>query len=493
VGRFARVLPSIQGRSAYSPRRAGDLKARTKIVATLGPATESPEVIQELIQAGVNVFRLNMSHAPHDWVRRVVAQVRGAARASKAHVGILMDTQGPSIRTGDLPVPLDLQPGQKFTLTVRGEHSEEEQSVNVNYENFVNDISVDDIVLLDNGAIQMKVLAKMGHRVECEVLTEGKLGSRRHINLPGVKVSLPALTAKDIKDVELGLELEVDYIALSFVREARDLLQLKELFEGHEHRPIVIAKIEDHQAVKNLDEIVREADGVMAARGDLGIEIPYEELPIVQRRIVKTCLHYGKPVIVATHMLESMIHSPMPTRAEVTDVANAVFEQADAIMLSGETTVGKYPVKCVQVFDRIARRIERSGGAGYAREAELTSPRQKLAKSAVVMADELRAQAIIVVTRKGHLARYAAWMRPQFSPIIGVCESDVVARSLTLRWGVTPVVSRFSESSPEETIRGAFERLVEQGRLHSGNTVVVIGSISAGDEIVDAVQMRIVE
>ncbi|MCU0787625.1 MAG: pyruvate kinase [Verrucomicrobia bacterium] len=468
-------------------------RRKTKIVATLGPASESPDNLEKLIRAGANVFRLNMSHAPHDWVRRVVADIRGTARACNAHVGIMMDTQGPAIRTGDLPVPLDLQPGQKFTLTVRGERSEEERSVDVNYENFVNDISVGDIVQIDNGAIQMKVLGKAGHRVECEVMTEGKLGSRRHINLPGVKVSLPALTAKDIKDVVLGLELGVDYIALSFVREARDLLQLKELFQESEYRPVVIAKIEDHQAVKNLDEIVREADGIMAARGDLGIEIPYEELPIVQRRIVKTCLHYGKPVIVATHMLESMIHSPMPTRAEVTDVANAVFEQADAIMLSGETTVGKYPVKCVEVFDRIATRIERSGGAGYFQEAVLSSPRQKLAKSAVVMANELRAEAIVVVTRRGHLARYTSWMRPKYSPIIGVCESDEVARSLTLRWGVTPVVSRFSDSSPEETIRGAFEMLVKEGQLHTGNTVVVIGSISAGDEIVDAIQMRIVE
>ncbi len=468
-------------------------RRKTKIVATLGPASESPANLEKLIRAGANVFRLNMSHAPHDWVRRVVADIRGTARACNVHVGIMMDTQGPAIRTGDLPVPLDLQPGQRFTLTVRGERSEEERSVDVNYENFVNDISVGDIVQIDNGAIQMKVLAKAGHRVECEVMTEGKLGSRRHINLPGVKVSLPALTAKDIKDVVLGLELGVDYIALSFVREARDLLQLKELFQESEYRPVVIAKIEDHQAVKNLDEIVREADGIMAARGDLGIEIPYEELPIVQRRIVKTCLHYGKPVIVATHMLESMIHSPMPTRAEVTDVANAVFEQADAIMLSGETTVGKYPVKCVEVFDRIATRIERSGGAGYFQEAVLSSPRQKLAKSAVVMANELRAEAIVVVTRRGHLARYTSWMRPKYSPIIGVCESDEVARSLTLRWGVTPVVSRFSDSSPEETIRGAFEMLVKEGQLHTGNTVVVIGSISAGDEIVDAIQMRIVE
>ena len=196
---------------------------KTKIVATLGPATSSPEMIGDLIDAGVNVFRLNMSHAPHDWVRKVVAIIRAASETRVSHTGILMDTQGPAIRTGDLPVPLDLKPGQKFTLTVRGERSEEEHSVDVNYENFINDISVGDVVLIDNGTIQMKVLTKNGNKVECEVLTAGTLGSRRHINLPGVKVSLPALTAKDIKDVKLGLELNVDFIALSFVREARDL------------------------------------------------------------------------------------------------------------------------------------------------------------------------------------------------------------------------------------------------------------------------------
>src|SRR5579885_678273 len=296
---------------------------KTKIIATLGPATDSEEMIGKLIDGGVNIFRLNMSHAPHDWVRRVVADIRAASAARQRFTGIMMDTQGPAIRTGDLRVPLDLQPGQKFILTVRGERDLEEHSVDVNYENFVNDISVGDVVLIDNGAIEMKVLAKTGNKVECEVLTEGTLGSRRHINLPGVKVSLPALTAKDLKDVRLGLELGVDFIALSFVREARDLMQLRELFDGAPSPPLVVAKIEDPEAV-------------MVARGDLGIEIPYEELPIVQRRIVKTCLRLGKPVIVATHMLESMIESPMPTRAEVTDVANAVYEEADAIMLSGE-------------------------------------------------------------------------------------------------------------------------------------------------------------
>ncbi len=465
---------------------------KTKIIATLGPATDSAEMIAKLLKAGVNVFRLNMSHAPHDWVRRVVKDIRAACASADNFAAIMMDTQGPAIRTGELGVPLDLQPGQKFTLTVRGEKSEEERSVDVNYAEFVNDINVGDVVLIDNGAIEMKVLAKSGNKVECEVLTEGKLGSRRHINLPGVKVSLPALTAKDIADTKLGLELGVDFIALSFVREARDLLQLKELFGDKKPRPQVIAKIEDQQAVANLEQIVREADGVMVARGDLGIEIPYEELPIVQRRIVKTCLRVGKPVIVATHMLESMIESPMPTRAEVTDVANAIYEQADAIMLSGETTVGKHPLRCIEVFDRIAVRIERSGGANFFEDAVMTAPRQKLVKSAVVMANELKADAILVFTRHGHVARYTGWLRPRYSPVYALCAMDEVARGLALTWGVTPFVVPFDMINPENTIEVAIKTLLERGRLHKGATIVVIGSILVGDQIVDAVQMRVV-
>jgi len=465
---------------------------KTKIIATLGPATESAEMIGRLIDAGVDLFRLNMSHAPHDWVRRVLGDIRAAAGARRRFIGIMMDTQGPAIRTGELKVPLDLQPGQKFTLTVRGEQSEEERSVDVNYENFVNDINAGDVVLIDNGAIQMKVLAKDGKKVHCEVLTEGKLGSRRHINLPGVKVSLPALTAKDIADVKLGLKLGVDFIALSFVREARDVMQLRELFGETGHQPLVIAKIEDQEALEHLEAIVREADAVMVARGDLGIEMPYEELPIIQRRIVKTCLHLGRPVIVATHMLESMIGSPMPTRAEVTDVANAVFEQADAIMLSGETTVGKYPVHCVEVFDRIAGRIERSGGANFFEHAEMTTPRQKLVKSAVVMANELKAEAILVFTRHGHMARHTGWQRPRYSPIYALCPNEEVARGLSLSWGVTPFVVPFDLINPENTIESALKSLSQQGRLHAGNTIVVIGSILVGEQIVDAVQMRVV-
>ena len=465
---------------------------RTRIIATLGPATDSPPMLGQLIDAGVDVFRLNMSHATHDWVQRVVGDLRAAARERHVSVGVMMDTQGPAIRTGDLPAALDLKPGQKFTLTVRGEHSEELHSVDVNYENFVRDIDVGDVVLLDNGAIQMKVLAKQGNKVECEVLTEGTLGSRRHINLPGVKVSLPALTAKDLADIDVGLRLCVDYIALSFVREAKDLRQLKAVLEGGQHRPLVIAKIEDQQAIQNLGEIVAEADAIMVARGDLGIELPYEELPIIQRKIVKICLRAGRPVIVATHMLESMIESPMPTRAEVTDVANAVFEQADAIMLSGETTVGKHALKCVEVFDRIARRIERSGGANFSEQAELTSPRQKLVKSAVVLANELRADAIVVFTVRGNMARYTAWMRPRHSLIFAVCENWGVANALALNWGVTPVVAPFNHADPEKTIDPALQNLIAQGMLKQGNTIVIISSITVGEQIVDAVQMRVV-
>jgi pyruvate kinase len=480
------ILP-FHSRAAVLSIRA---MRKTKIVATLGPATDSAEMIGKLIDGGMNIARLNMSHSSHDWVRRVVKDIREAAKSRKCAVGILMDTQGPAIRTGDLPAKLDLTPGQKFIFTVRGEQSEELHSVDVNYENFVNDINLGDVVLVDNGAIHMKVLEKQGNRIECEVLTPGTLGSRRHINLPGVKVSLPALTAKDFADVELGLELCVDFIALSFVREAKDLQQLRAFCARSQHKPLIVAKIEDQQAVKNINEIIQEADAIMVARGDLGIEVPYEELPIIQRKVVKTCLRVGRPVIVATHMLESMIGSPMPTRAEVTDVANAVFEQADAIMLSGETTVGKYPLQCLEVFNRISRRIEVSGGAGFQNHADFTSPRQKLAKSAAVMADELRADAILVFTLRGNMARHMGWMRPRYSPIYAFCDSWVVGNALSLNWGVVPQVIDFDHANPNGTVDLAIKKMMEEGALKQGSTVVIISSISAGDTTVDAIQMR---
>ena len=230
----------------------------------------------------------------------------------------------------------------------------------------------------------------------------------------------------------------------------------------------------------------------MVPRGDLGIECPYEELPIIQRRIVKTCLQIGKPVIVATHMLESMIDNPMPTRAEVTEVANAIYEEADAIMLSGETTVGKYPLKCIEVFDRIARRIERSGSANFHHRAEFSSPRQKLVKSAVVLADQFKAYSILLFTMRGNMARHAASCRPRYAPVFAICEFPCVADSLALNWGVEAFVHSFNHARPEQTVETALQWLVEQGRLRKGNTAVVISAISAGDQIVDVVEMRTV-
>src|SRR5687767_14123168 len=392
-GRFPRLPRTLARRFKPFPFRVfppgSKTMRKTKIISTLGPATERPELLREMISAGVNVFRLNMSHATHDWVRAIVPQIRQIAGELDTVVGVLMDTQGPAIRTGDLPAKLDLKPGDTFDFTIRGERSEEVYSVGVNYDGLIDDISVGDTVLVDNGVIHVRVIEKRGARIRCQVMTEGTLGNRRHLNLPGVKVNLPPLTAKDHADIAVGAELGVDFLALSFCREANDIEMLRAVLREHQSSARIVAKIEDQLAVKNINEIIRATDLVMVARGDLGIECPMEDLPIIQRRIVKRCITMGVPVIVATHMLESMITNPVPTRAEVTDVANAVYEEADAIMLSGESSIGKYPVKCVQVLVRIAERLERSGGLGLAAGAILENDRQKTVRSAVTLANSL--------------------------------------------------------------------------------------------------------
>jgi pyruvate kinase len=449
-------------------------------------------MLEKMIVAGMDVARLNMSHAPHDWTREIFGRLRAAAERAGHPCAIMMDTQGPAIRTGDLPLPLHLKPGDVFEFTVKGARSEEEKSVDVNYANLVNDIGEGDTVLVDNGVIRLKVLEKLHRRIRCEVLTEGELGSRRHINLPGVNISMPSITEKDRLDIELGISLGVDLFALSFVRERKDIEELREILKQRGADQKVIAKIEDQQAVQNLYDLIEASDAIMVARGDLGIECPYEELPIIQRRTVRACIRYGKPVIVATHLLESMIENPMPTRAEVTDVANAAFEQADGIMLSGETTVGKYPLECIEVLNRIAERIERSGGAGYAEGAELKDERQKIVRSAVVMANELKAKGILVFTRYGHMAEYTSWLRPQHSAIFAFTNSERVRNRLNLLWGVTPLVTEFS-SDPEVTIQRAEKLLLEQELLAKGDQVVIISDILARDKLINAVQMRLVE
>jgi len=465
---------------------------KTRIVATLGPATDTPEMIEQLIRAGMDIARLNMSHATADQTRTLVQHIRRAADTCSRTVGIMMDLQGPAIRTGDLPTALNLNPGETIALTVRGEKSEEHRSVDVNYDQLVDDIKVGDIVIIDNGNIQLKVLEKRRNQLSCEVLTEGVLGSRRHINLPGVRVNLPALTEKDIKDVELGIEVGVDYIAMSFTREAEDVLKLRGILDYRKAAQKIIAKLEDQEGVRNLIEIIEVSDGIMVARGDLGIEVPYEELPIIQRRIVKQCVMRGKPVIVATHMLESMIENPSPTRAEITDVSNAVFEQADAIMLSGETSVGSYPAKCIEIMDRIARRVERSGGANYADLARMDSEGAKLAKAASVLAREVSAQALIVFTQAGSMARNAAWLRPMHSQLFAFTNNKRLLTQLPLYWGIQPFFLEFSEDPPLN-VENAVKLLKDHGLVTSGGHVVAVTEMSIRGRLVDTIVMETVD
>lgn len=466
-------------------------RRRTRIIATLGPATLSPEVIERLVLAGLDVARINMTHADHAQAETIVETVRKLAKKHNRHVGIMMDLQGPAIRTGDLHVDLDLKPGERIVLSVRGETSEEHRSVDVNYDQLVDDIQVGDTVVVDNGVIHLRVLEKRRNQLHCEVLTEGTLGSRRHINLPGVRVNLPALTEKDIADVDKACELGVDFIAMSFVREAEDVLRLKAILEYKKASPRVVAKLEDQEAIRNLDSIIEEADAIMVARGDLGIEIPYEELPIVQRRIVKQCIAVGRPVIVATHMLESMIESPHPTRAEITDVANAVFEQADGIMLSGETSVGQYPVACIEVMDRIARRIERSGGAGYGELGKMGTKGAQVTKAATVMASETRAEALIVFTRNGGMAHHAARLRPLHTPVFAFTARPELVGQLTLLWGIEPYHLPLTEDAGEN-VRRAIEVLVSRGRLTDGDNIVAVTEYHQNGKLIDAIQMETV-
>jgi len=462
---------------------------KTKIICTLGPASKSSETLRQMMSGGADVFRLNMSHAEHAWVREIVPRIRQIASEIHRPVGILLDTQGPAIRTGQLKTNLDLKPDDVLEFTVRGAKSEEEYSVDVNYDGLIDDISVGDTVLVDNGVIRLLVLEKKKNRIRCKVLTPGSLGSRRHINLPGVRVNLPPLTAKDIEDVTLGAELEVDFVALSFARQVSDLEELRRLVKKLGSPAQIIAKIEDQSAVRQIDEMIDAADAVMIARGDLGIEIPMEELPIVQRRIVKRCLRMGKPVIVATHMLESMIENPVPTRAEITDVANAVFEQADAIMLSGETTVGRYPVECVKIFDRVARRIERSGGAGYGTDALLEDNRQKTVAAAVVLANSLDRAKLVVFTHHGTMARYVSNMRPTHAPIFAFTSSERVYRQLVLSWGTHPILIGFTDD-PKQTVDAALKHLHEMKLTEPKDNLVILTDMVASGLKVDSIQLR---
>ncbi|MEM9280734.1 MAG: pyruvate kinase [Verrucomicrobiota bacterium] len=464
-------------------------RRKTKIVSTLGPATETPEMISKLIEAGANVFRLNMSHAQHDWTRQIVADIRQQAKKLDQPIAILIDLQGPSIRTGEVDGKLDLLEGDTVEFRNTDLEPSVPISVTTNYDGLHNDVSLGDVMLVDNGEIHFRVERIEPGRLVCSVLTDGQMGSRRHINLPGIRVNLPPLTKKDLKDLELASELEADYIAISFVRDAEHVRYLREKLEEKSCGARIISKIEDQEAVRNLTEIIVESDAVMVARGDLGIEVHIEEMPVVQRTILREAARVGRKVIVATHMLESMVENPVPTRAEVTDVANAVFERADAVMLSGETSIGEYPVKSVEILDRIARRMEREPGADFHENIELRTEKQFTVKSAVVLANSLEGSHLVIFTARGVLANYTAHQRPISATIFAFSPDESVVRALTLNRSVSAFSMDFADEA-EESIRRAIDTLRDRELIESGDALVILSDVLNPNSDTEAILLR---
>jgi pyruvate kinase len=463
----------------------------TKIIATLGPATESRERLEQLIRAGVDVIRLNMAHATGEWTAAVVQRIREVSTEVSRHIAIMMDVKGPEIRTGVVAEPIELKVGDVFefytetpTAGVRGVH--------VNYPNLPADVNVGATVLVDSGLIRLQILEIDVTHVRCRVMTPGRLGSRRHINLPGVDVNLPSLTEKDERDIRDGVAVGIDFVALSFVRRGEDIQTLRALLDSLGSKARIVAKIEDQTGLRNLEAIVKATDAVMVARGDLGIEIDYHILPLVQIRIVEMCQAEGKPVIIATHLLESMISAPMPTRAEVSDISTAVREQADAIMLSGETTTGLYPLECVEVMKNIIQSIEPSEKKRLNEAVRLDEPKAKMLRSAAMLAQELGHSGIVVFTRSGFLAYTLAALRAQGVPIYAFTDNEALFRQLLLPWGVEPFLMKFS-ADPEETIQNALAYLKRRNWCSEGAWLVVITNALAHEKVIDTLQLRQVE
>ncbi|MES1255588.1 MAG: pyruvate kinase [Acidobacteriota bacterium] len=463
----------------------------TKIIATVGPATESPEQLGKLILAGLDVMRLNMAHGTGEWVTSLVARIREVSVAVQRHVAVMMDVKGPEIRTGVVAEPVELKVGELFELYTTAPRAGV-RGVDVNYPGLPQDVNVGATVLLDSGLIRMEVVDKDATTVRCRVTTPGRLGSRRHINLPGVDVNLPSLTEKDERDIRVGVEAGCDFFALSFVRRAEDIVVLRALLDHLGSKARIIAKIEDQGGLRNLTDIVRAADAVMVARGDLGIEIDYHTLPLVQTRIVDLCLTHGKPVIIATHLLESMISAPMPTRAEISDISTAVRERADAVMLSGETTTGLYPLECVEVMKNIVKTIEPTEIRRMNEVIELKEPKAKMLRSAAKLAQELEHSGIVVFTRSGFLAYTLAALRTVGVPIYAFTDDEALFRQLLLPWGVEPFLMPFSDD-PETTILDAMAYLKAREWCKRGTWLVVITNALAHDKTIDTLQLREVE
>src|SRR3989338_2299415 len=386
---------------------------RTKIICTIGPKTESEEMIRALAINGMNIARLNMSHGTLEWNSMAMKRVKKISQETLFPIGLMIDTQGPEIRTS-ANIEFGLEEGDTFKIAVSSacDIQEGEKHTFVDYESLTGKVKKGNVILVDDGLIALEVLKVDPYHITCKVLNKGKLGKRKSVNLPGIRTDLPAITEKDVQDITLGVKNGADIIAQSFVRRKQDVKEIRNLLNELKSNAMIIAKIEDQEGVNNMDEIIGEADGVMVARGDLGVEVPFENIPIIQREMVKKCIVAGKPVIIATHLLESMIENPRPTRAEVTDVANAVFEKADCIMLSGETTKGAYPGKCVATMDTITKNVQKELVFDAPQNYKTSNVKEAITLGACINAENLNAKAIIVFTKTGKLISLVTKNRP---------------------------------------------------------------------------------
>ncbi|KAK4557566.1 hypothetical protein RGQ29_007359 [Quercus rubra] len=450
---------------------------KTKIVCTIGPSSSSREMIWKLAEAGMNVARLNMSHGDHASHQKTIDLVKEYnAQFEDKVIAIMLDTKGPEVRSGDVPQPIQLEEGQEFNFTIKRGVSTDD-TVSVNYDDFVNDVEVGDILLVDGGMMSLAVKSKTKDLVKCVVVDGGELKSRRHLNVRGKSANLPSITDKDWEDIKFGVDNQVDFYAVSFVKDERVVHELKDYLRNSNADIHVIVKIESADSIPNLHSIISASDGAMVARGDLGAELPIEEVPLLQEDIIRRCQSMQKPVIVATNMLESMINHPTPTRAEVSDIAIAVRESADAIMLSGETAHGKYPLKAVKVMHTVALRTESSLPVSTTPPIQLGSYKSHMGEMfafhATTMANTLNTP-IIVFTRTGSMAVLLSHYRPS-STIFAFTNEERIKQRLVLYHGVMPIYMQFSNDA-EETFSRAVNLLVGKGLLKGGEHVTLVQS-----------------
>ena len=455
---------------------------KTKIICTLGPASDKEEVLTKLVENGLNVCRFNFSHGSHEEHKGRMDLAKKVREKLNKPVALLLDTKGPEIRTGNFAQPeVFLEEGSKFTITMEDVVGTQEICT-VSYKGLANDVVAGDLILIDDGLVGLRVDEVCGNEIHCTVENSGIVKNHKGVNVPGVKINLPALTPKDVSDIEFGITQGIDFIAASFVRKASDVLAIREVLENNNATDIqIISKIENQEGVDNLDEILQVSDGLMVARGDLGVEIPTEEMPVVQKEMIKKCNELGKPVITATQMLDSMMRNPRPTRAEVTDVANAIYDGTDAIMLSGETAAGKYPVEAVKVMAAIAKRIEETlDYENILRSKALnnTSVTDAISYATCTTAKSLNASGIVTSTSSGHTARMVSKFRPS-TPIIAATPNEKTRRQLSLSWGVYTVMCDQAVNT-DTIIDNSIEASKVEGFIDEGELVVVTAGVPTG-------------